>query len=374
MKRFLSLILCIVGTAACNAYPALPVTLTLVPPSATASITARPSATTAPPTPTVSPSPSLTPLPPTVTPTPFPLPGFQYALAKDIQPQSYVKDTCQYLYERWNLHQNAAPGTVVVPVMFHSITDQGATTPGDTTISTAYFHAFMEHAHQLGFATITTAQLAGFLEHNQSIPSRSMILIVDDRKRAAYFTTFFEPYQEKYGWTVTNAWISYPETAAYLWQENEAQAASGLVDYQAHGVIHNTPIDANASEAFIRNEIYGPLEVMEQHFGQRPVAFIWPRGLFTPAAVEMARQAGYELGFTATPRGPLLFNWIPLGPSEQVANDPLMVLPRYWDTNAISEMDRAVKVSEAAKAFAEQNKGIELSYYGQYCGGYPDLK
>ncbi len=373
-ELWLCVALIIAGTAACSAFPTLQSTVAPLVPTATATITITPSATLTLPPPTSTVTASPTPLPPTITPTPFSLPIHAYELLKGVEPQAYIPDTCQYLHQRWDLAQNSQPGTIVVPVMFHSITDQGSTGPGDTPISTATFPAFMEHAHALGFQTITTAQLAGFLEKNDRIPPRSMILIVDDRKRAAYFETFFEPYQQKYGWTVTNAWISHPETPAYLWQENAALAASGLVDFQAHGVIHNTPIDANASEDFIKNEIDAPLEVMEQHFGQRPIAFIWPRGLFTPQAVVMARQAGYRLGFTATPRGPLLFNWIPLGADEQAANDPRMVLPRYWSTNAISEMDAAVKISEDAQAFAEQDKALELRYYAQYCGGYPELK
>jgi peptidoglycan/xylan/chitin deacetylase (PgdA/CDA1 family) len=374
IKFWSFMVLCLAGTTACSVFPTLQLTVVPIPTMATGTPTITLTTTLVPPSPTATVTASSTPLPATITPTPFPLPVRAYGLMTGVQPQAYIQDTCQYLYERWNLSQNSQPGTVVVPVMFHSITDRGAASPGDTTISTATFHAFMEHAHQLGFETITTAQLAGFLENNDRIPPRSMILIVDDRKRAAYFETFFAPYQQKYGWTVTNAWISHPETPAYLWQENAALATSGLVEFQAHGVIHNTPIDDNASEDFIKNEIYGPLEVMQQHFGQRPIAFIWPRGLFTPAAVAMARQAGYRLGFTATPRGPLMFNWIPLGAVEQAANDPLMVLPRYWSTDAMRQMDQALEISEDAKAFAAQNKAIELGYYQQYCGGYPELK
>ncbi len=201
-----------------------------------------------------------------------------------------------------------------------------------------------------------------------------MILIVDDQKRAAYFTTFFEPYQKKYGWMVTNAWISHPETPAYLWRENAVLADSGLVDYQAHGVIHNIPMDSHVSLAYIKNEIYAPLTAMRNHFGKKPIAFIWPGGVFTPEAVRVARQAGYQLGFTASPPGPLLFNWIPLNLEERAANDPLFVLPRYWDTDALIDFNKAVKISQEAQAFAEENKALEIGNYRQYCNGYPELK
>ena len=101
---------------------------------------------------------------------------------------------------------------------------------------------------------------------------------------------------------VVNAWISHPDTPAYLWKENESLLPSGLVDFEAHGVIHNIPIEPDSTDAFIHNELFGPLDVMQQHFGKRPIAYIWPRGLFTPKAVQVARTAGYQAGFTTLPR------------------------------------------------------------------------
>jgi hypothetical protein len=91
----------------------------------------------------------------------------------------------------------------------------------------------------------------------------------------------------------------------------------------------------------------------------------------------MARQAGYKLGFTINPRGPLMFNWVPLTdqtdpmrPSylaEGPAGDPLMTLPRYWDTDAREHLDTVRNIGKAATAYAQQNKAIELEYYDIAC-------
>ena len=300
------------------------------------------------------------------------LAGFQTKLVSGAAAETYLKDTCQLLSLRWD-PQNAEPGTIVVPIMLHSIAKSGRAITDDTTISEEYYYRLIEYARQSGFQTITSAQLAEFLQKNTRIPSRSLILIVDDRKRAEYFETYFAPNFKKYSWTVTNAWISHPDTPAYLWKENEQFVPSGMIDFQAHGVIHNTPIEPGVSEEYIRGEIYGPLKAIEEHFGKRPIAFIWPRGRFTPQAVEIARQAGYQLGFTVYARGPLLFNWIPLGDDERSARDPLLVLPRYWDTTAIAAIDEALKVSQAAQAFYNQQRPLELAYYRQYCSSFPPL-
>ena len=52
-------------------------------------------------------------------------------------------DTCQYLRDKWS-SDNSAPGTVLMPIMFHSI---GGETGGDR-ISEPDFHALMQALHE----------------------------------------------------------------------------------------------------------------------------------------------------------------------------------------------------------------------------------
>jgi hypothetical protein len=365
-------IFCLTLTA-CSAAPVPPPVQTIDAATVKPAESATPSLTPLLPTetPTATNSPTAT-IIPSATATPGALPVFQTRLQPDVTAVGYIDNPCLVLAARWS-PQNSPPGTIVVPVMIHSIAKPGSTITDSSTISEEYFLRFIEHAHQLGFETITTAQLVDFLQKNAKIPARSMMLIVDDRKRAEFFDTYFVPYIKKYNWTVTNAWIANPDTPAYLWKENEQFAPSGVVDFQAHGVVHNVPIDDSVTKEYVHQEIFGPIQPMIEHFGKRPIAFIWPRGLFTTYAVQVARQAGYQAGFTTLPRGPLFFNWIPLGADERKAQDPLMVLPRYWDTTAIAALDDAVKVSQAAQAFYDQEKQEDLRYYQQYCSAYPDL-
>jgi hypothetical protein len=101
--------------------------------------------------------------------------------------------------------------------------------------------------------------------------------------------------------------------------------------------------------------------------GRRPSAFIWPGGNFTTESVQMAREAGYEVGFTVYSRGPLMFNWIPLGATEIKVSDPLMVLPRYWSNSAAIYLEKAVEISAKAQEFAEENKAKEQIWFQDYC-------
>ena len=181
-------------------------------PSETAANTNFPTSTQ-PPTVTMSPSPSVSPTTTrtsTITPTLAPLDMFTTrVLRPGILSQSYIQDNCSYLQKRWS-PEGSSPGTVVVPIMFHSIVQNGTQITDPKDITGEQFKAFVDYAHFLGFETITTQELVDFLEDNASIPQRSMIIIVDDR-RPGLIREWIMPVLEQYDWTVTSAYIADPE-------------------------------------------------------------------------------------------------------------------------------------------------------------------
>lgn len=288
-------------------------------------------------------------------------------------PHTYVQDSCEYLKEKWT-STNAAPGTVVMVIMFHTISKDVATAANE--ISQQDFEQLMNDLHEQGFQAIFMQELEDFLYSNAKIPPRSVLLIQDDRHFSQNFTDHFLPYYQKWGWPVINGWISTPLSSADLWQQQVDLEQQGWVDYEAHGVQH-LPIDPSSTDSYILGELQGSVDAFKQHFNKTPIAFIWPGGGFTPHAVELARTVGYKLGFTVNPRGPLMYNWIPLSdqidPGHPLAipegpvNDPLMVLPRYWDTDARAHLDTVRLIGQAAAAYAEQQKPNEISYYNIVC-------
>jgi hypothetical protein len=268
---------------------------------------------------------------------------------------------------RWSA-EKSQPGTVVVPIMFHSIVQNGTRVTDPKDITGDEFIAFVNYARYLGFETITTQQLLDFLTTNSQIPPRSMIMIVDDR-RPGLIREWLMPVLDDNDWTVTSAYIADPYSFQFAWDLMDELFLSGRIEVQSHGytgglyILPETPIDQ------IQNEIWNSTPVLEEHFSARPIAFIWPGGNFTPLSAEIAREGGYELGFSAYSRGPLLFNWIPLGEEERAVNDPLMVLPRAWSSAVNVNLDEAVKISEQAAAYAEENFQAEADWYRTYCGG-----
>ena len=337
--------------------------------------------------PSPSPSPTFTPAP-TGTPSPSPTPTARRTpphlptlfnspiLPSGASPQTYIDNTCQYLKARWDPNKSE-PGTVVMIVMYHSVTEDSNPLIDVSQVHHSDVAMTLEHAHEVGFQTITTEQLADFMESNTLIPRRSLLLIVDDRKRKEFYETHFVPYLEKYNWRITNAWISAADTPEYLWQENREIQAQGWVDPQAHGVVHNVPAGLYSTDDFIRKELQGSIDAIQEHFGTRPQGYIWPGGGFTPRAVELAREVGYRVGFTTNPRGPVMYNWVPLASQPDPAhtfwmpeipvNDPLMVLPRYWSIDAAYRIDDVINIGDQAAEAAALSRATELDYYDIVC-------
>jgi len=288
-------------------------------------------------------------------------------------PHAYETDTCTYLKNKWDPNKSA-PGTIVFVVMFHGI-DKDGLDMDVNDISVQDFNKMMNDMHEMGFEAINTEQLVNFLESNAKIPNRSVVLTYDDRHYAEAFE-HFRPYYEKWDWPVINGYIA-KEERPDLWAQNAALAAEGWVDYQAHGVVHNIPMSNASSDDYLTSELQGSITNLQAHFNKTPIAIIWPGGGFDTRPVQFARRFGYRVGFTVNPRGPIMYNWIPLGDQyderrpyyipEGPVGDPLMTLPRYWPNQVEQNLDAIRLLGKEAAAYAEQNKAVEQEYYDIVC-------
>jgi len=369
------------GLSGCSTTQPAPATVTLT-------STPRPTAT-----PTLTPSPTLIPSPTPIR-TPPALPGpYQTTRLNPIdQPVSYIEDPCQYLRMKWD-PDNAAPGTIVIPIMFHGI--PGIETNDPNEITKLQFEKLIADLKEQDFEAITISQLADFLETNAKIPPRSFVMILDDRRPGTAFATFL-PVLEANHWRMSLAWpIGYgddttdkkpatyvdsdPLAGTYpnLWAQIEHYYESGYFEAESHGYHHNIPMSNDSTDDYLRQELEQSMAELEAHFGRRPVAIIWPGGGFAKRPVEFARAAGYRVGFTINPRGPLMFDWIPLAQAsdtmrpvylpEGPAGDPLLTLPRYWPSQVSGELDSIRLMGKDAAAHAEANKATELEYYDIVC-------
>ena len=323
--------------------------------------------------------PSETPVPaPTAVRTPPALPAtfVAHQLNPLDPPHTYIEDTCQYLHDKWD-PSNAAPGTVVMVVMLHGIKkDIADVTANDMTARD--FRQMMSDLKEQGFEAINATQMADFMDHNAKIPPRSVLLIQDDRRTAENFNTHFREFHDQWGWPVVNAWISFEDGVRALnLEDNIALENEGWVDHQSHGYIHNINMTDSSTDEFIKTEFEKSISDLRENFSKTPVAIIWPGGGFGIRPVQLAREYGFRIGFTINPRGPVMYNWIPLADQQDPArpafqpeghvNDPRMVLPRYWPYQVQANLDLVRTIGNEAAAYSEQNKAIELEYYDIMC-------
>jgi hypothetical protein len=316
--------------------------------------------------------------PPTAIRTPPALPSIFIAnqLNPADVPHTYIQDTCQYLQNKWSSN-NAVPGTVVMVVMLHGIKrDQADVTANDITV--ADFKKMMNDLKDQGFEAINATQMADFIDHNAKIPNRSVLLIQDDRRTGENFNEHFRSYHDEWGWPVVNSWISWEDgPRALSLQDNIALEAEGWVDHQSHGYVHNINMSDNSTDEFIKTEFEKSIADLQTNFNKTPIAIIWPGGNFGSRPVQLAREYGFRLGFTINPRGPVMYNWIPLADQadparpaylpEGYVNDPRMVIPRYWPYQVRESLDTVRNIGKDAAAYAEQNKATELEYYDIMC-------
>lgn len=316
---------------------------------------------TAPPLPsaTFSPSPAPTSPPP---------PRFENDLLREENHlASYITDECEYLALRWD-PEKASPGAVVAPIMYHSIRP-GDEEPGEASaINADLFYQTIELAERYGFETITSQELVDFLQFNDPIPRLSMMLIIDDR-RPGTAEEYFLPIMRENNWTTTLGWlVGDTDIRTGLWDWIEELNETGYFDIQSHGFNH-IYLQEEMSEDEVWEEVWGSVPVFEEHFGERPVAFIWPGGNYTATGIKLARAAGFELGFTIHSRGPIQFNAVPQGAEESQHGDPFMTLPRFWSSAALLNLDQAFQSSQKALDFAIENYPAEAEWYRQHCSG-----
>lgn len=305
-----------------------------------------------------------------------PLPEtFQTDLLNPIDtPHTYVEETCRYLRNKWH-PLNAQPGTVVMIILFKNINRGTAEIPDSIWIKD--FFDLMDQLKAQGFEAINTEQLQAFMERNIAIPPRSVVLIQDSNQTEIYFDKNFREYFEKWGWPVVNGWVSEKDVDPILLEGNFSLEYEGFIDHQARGISQDVVLSDDTAKTIIARELQGSLNGFADQLGKTPNAIIWPNGGFGIRPVEAARQLRFKLGFTQNPRGPIMYNWVPLADSVDVErptlipegkiNDPLMTLPVYSPQEAFNAIDIVRAIGRTAGEYALSNKEIEHKYYEIVC-------
>src|SRR5437868_6725970 len=192
--------------------------------------------------------------------------------------------------------------------------------PG-TEITPAAFEAQMKELKDRGITVISLQDLLAWKRGEKNIPPRCAVITFDDGYKSQYEVAW--PILKKYGYPFTM--FIYTEGVrggslggggAITWEQLADMRDNG-VDIEAHSATHQdlreghtitlvgpggkktrTKLTGPQYEEWVRNEVVGCKELLEQRLGIKVNCFAVPFGNYNEHVKEMARNAGYEAMFT----------------------------------------------------------------------------
>jgi len=213
----------------------------------------------------------------------------------------------------------ADPGVPIL--LYHRF---GPTVADSMTVTTPVFESHLKYLHENGYKVVPLRDLMG-MYFGDGIPadSRYVVLVADDAHISVYTTAW--PLLKKYNAHMTL--FVYPSAIsnasyAMTWNQLRELKATGLFDFQSHTYWHPNfkkererlaPVEF---EKLVHMQLTKSRERLEKELGAKADLLAWPFGIFDPALMAKAAEAGYTAAFTIE-RHPV------------TREEPPMALPRY---------------------------------------------
>jgi peptidoglycan/xylan/chitin deacetylase (PgdA/CDA1 family) len=207
----------------------------------------------------------------------------------------------------------------VIIFCYHRLVDK-IRYPG-TEITPAAFEAQMKELKDRGITVISMQDLLAWKRSEKNIPPRCAVITFDDGWKSQYEVAW--PIMKKFGYTFTM--FIYTEGVrggslgggeAITWEQLADMRDNG-VDIEAHTATHQdlreghnimlastggkrtrTKLTGPQYEQWVRNEVVGSKELLEQRLGIKVNCFAVPFGTYNEHVKELARNSGYEAMFT----------------------------------------------------------------------------
>jgi peptidoglycan/xylan/chitin deacetylase (PgdA/CDA1 family) len=202
---------------------------------------------------------------------------------------------------------------------YHRLVDK-VRYPG-TEITPAAFEAQMKELKDKGITVISMQDLLAWKRGEKNIPPRCAVVTFDDGWKSQYEVAW--PIMKKFGYPFTM--FIYTEGVrggslgggeAITWEQLGEMRDNG-VDIEAHSATHQdlreghaitlagagvkrtrTRLTGPQYEQWVRNEVVGCKELLEQRLGIKVNCFAVPFGNYNEHVKELARNAGYDAMFT----------------------------------------------------------------------------
>jgi len=183
--------------------------------------------------------------------------------------------------------------------IYHRFNDSSNPT---TNIATAVFAAQLAYLKQEGYQALPLSRIVQLVLAGEPLPEKTVGLCVDDAFTS--FATQALPLLESYGFPVTlfvNT-ASVGNTGYLSWDELQAAMSRG-VEIGNHTDSHAYLVEMAQGETVaqwqerIRSEIDRSQLTLKTHLGITPDIFAYTYGEYSPALIDLVREAGFKAAF-----------------------------------------------------------------------------
>ena len=201
-------------------------------------------------------------------------------------------------YERGGLTYR---GYQTVPVLsYHNFSPDKT---DKMTVSRAAFEEQMQFLKERGYHVISMDQLFDFFDFKQQIPSKSVVITIDDGWKSAYEIAF--PVLKKFGYPA--ALFIYTDLIntrkAMTWEQAKELADNGI-DIQCHTITHRDLAGREEKETFkeyfyeVEKEIVQSSKIIKKNTGRDCRYLAYPFGNSSNIVVGILKKNGFRGAFT----------------------------------------------------------------------------
>ena len=195
-----------------------------------------------------------------------------------------------------------ADGIQIVPILcYHRF---GKTCRSNLCISERTFAKQLEYLKNNGYHTIHLSDLMKFLNYESAIPSKSVIITLDDGYRSIY--EFAYPLLKRYGYTATLfIYTDFVEASrnALTWNDLRKLKAAGF-EIGSHSLSHadlTKRLPSEDDQSFrsrITMELINSKKILDRELKQDTQFFAYPYGNYNQNILDLLPETGYKLGLT----------------------------------------------------------------------------
>lgn len=172
------------------------------------------------------------------------------------------------------------------------------------TVSKTSFEEQMQLLKDGGYRVISLDQLFDFFDFKKQIPSKSVVITIDDGWKSAYEIAF--PVLKKYGYPATlfvYTDLINSTRKTMTWEQVKELADNGI-DIQCHTITHRDLAGAQEKESFkdyfdaIEKEIVQSSDIIKKNTGRDCRYLAYPYGSSNNMVVAILKRTGFRGAFT----------------------------------------------------------------------------